>query len=124
MPLRNTSNVMTLHNANVFNSADEAGQSFDVSNYTEVVIYAKTTAKAGTTPGLTLDVEVSQDNSEWHKHTQLLVFANDAIPSGGLFHDAVQVSNIGKWLRVNNPAAPTGSATPTVTMTIKMIGKN
>lgn len=121
MPLRNASDVFNLYTTELISAANDASAAFDTSRYTEAVIYIRTTAKAGTTPGLTLDVEVSDDNTNWHQHSQAVVISDPTVP---LNHAAVLVTNLGKWIRLNNPAAPTGSASPSLTITALLIAKN
>ncbi len=121
MSLRNTSDVFTLYASELINAANDASSAFDVSRYTEVIIYIRTTAKAGSAPVVTLDVEVSGEETatHWHQHSQAVVITDPAVPVN---HPAVRVTNLGKWLRLNNPAAPgTGDS---VTVSAIMRGKN
>lgn len=122
MPLRNASDVINLYTAQLIDNAGEASVSFDVSRFTEVVIYIRTTAKAGTTPAVVLDAEVSGDNDNFHTHTANILTITD--PTVPINHAAILLTNLGKWLRIINPAAPTGSSSPSLTVTAIMIGKN
>lgn len=122
MPLRNASDVLNLYTAQLINAAGEASTAIDVSNYTEVVIYIRTTAKAGTTPAVVLDAEVSGDNLNFHTHTANILTITD--PTVPVDHAAILLTNIGKWLRIRNPLIPSGSGSPSLTVTATMIGKN
>ena len=122
MPLRGTSDVFNLYTMQVINAAGEASVAFDVSRYTEVVIYIRTTAKVGTTPAVVLDAEVSGDNTNFHTHTANILTITD--PTVPIDHAAVLLTNLGKWLRIRNPLIPSGSSSPSLTVTATMIGKN
>tara|TARA_Y100000310_G_scaffold341086_1_gene439041 strand:+ start:536 stop:910 length:375 start_codon:yes stop_codon:yes gene_type:complete len=96
----------------------------NVAGYTEASIYVKVTAKSGTTPAAALDVEVSHDNSEFHKDSDITTITDPTVTTDYLA--AVhKVTNLGaRWLRVSAPSGMGGSSTPTFTVTVKADLKN
>ena len=110
-------NTFTLY-ANVTVSAiDQASQSFLIDNFEEAVILIDVTAVTGTNPTLDLDVEVSEDNDTWFKLQDVTQI------TGVAKSDAVQITNFGKYVRLNNPAAPGGTDNPSFTLTATLIAK-
>jgi hypothetical protein len=85
------------------------GTGISCEHYTEVNIFFRCTSVSGTSPTIDFDIELSHDGTNWHKVadvTQITAAVNLA---------PVQLTNIGKWIRVTS-SAPGGSSTPTLTM--------
>ena len=120
MPVRSTSR-QTLYSQQVINTANENSASINYANYTEPVVYIRVTAKAGTSPTLDLDVEMSDDNTNWHKKSDVTQISD---PTVTFRADVVSVTNLGQYIRLNNPTAPGGSSTPTMTVDAFIILKN
>ena len=115
MPVRNT-RVFTLLNAKVITGAQD-GDSVDVSGYLEFILLIRVSSTGGTSPTLDLDIEVSDDNTTFHKEgdiTQITANGNE---------DATKHTNLGKYVRLSNSALG-GSSTPTFTVTAILIAKN
>ncbi len=110
-------NTFTLYAEITLSAADQASQSFLLDGFEESVILIDVTAVSGSSPTVDLDVEVSEDGTDWFKLQdvpQLTAVAKAP---------AVQVTNFGKYLRLNDPAIPGGSSTPTLTLTAILIAK-
>ena len=110
-------NTFTLYAAIVLSAADQASQSFLLDGFEEAVILINVTAVTGTSPTVDLDVEVSENGDDWFKRQDV-----SQITTAGKL-DAVPVTNFGKYLRLNNPAALGGTDTPQFTLTATLIAK-
>lgn len=105
----------------LISSANQASESVDAGRFTEAAVYVKATAKAGTTPAVTFDVETSHDNTDWHVDSTIPVITDPTVPFNAPVHRIVGA--LGKWIRLNNPAAPTGSGSPTLTVSAVVVLK-
>lgn len=121
---------MTLHNTHeytlysagtVVSTADSASTALAVSHFREGIILLAVTAKSGTTPTVDFDVETSDDETNWHKLEDITQI-NDPDVASQYNHPAHKVTNFGKFIRVNNPAAVTGSGSFTMGKSV-FIGK-
>ena len=111
----------TLYSQKVIDAAAENSASVDCSNYIEGIIFIRVTAKSGTdTPTLDLDVEMSDDNTNWHKHSDVTQISDPTVPFKA---GVVSVTNLGKYLRLNNPVIP-GGTSPSFTTDAFIVLKN
>ena len=111
------SNTFTLYSAVTLSAADQASTSQLLDGFEEAVILINVTAVSGTSPTVDLDVEISDNEEDWYKLQdvpQITAVGKQA---------AVQVTNFGKYLRLNDPAVPGGSDTPTVTLSAVIVAK-
>lgn len=88
--------------------------SITVAAFSEAVVYIKVTAKSGTTPSIAFDIETSHDESDWHKHTDVTTITDPTVTTSH-YADAVQLTNLGQFIRINNPDGVGGSSTPSLT---------
>ena len=110
-------NTFTLYSAITLSAADQASQSFLLDGFEEAVILINVTAVTGTSPTVDLDVEISEDGTNWHKLQDIPQLTAVAKAP------AVQVTNFGKFLHLNDPATPGGTGSPSITLTATLIAK-
>ncbi len=112
------SNTFTLYSAGTqLSAANQASTSQLLDGFEEAVILINVTAIAGASPTVDLDVEVSDDETNWYKLQDVPQLSAVAKAP------AVQVTNFGKYLRLNDPAVPGGSSTPSITLTAVIVAK-
>ena len=121
MPQRSTEKK-TLLASTQLTSTPVSGTGISVSAWLEGVILITVTAKGGTSPAVDLDVETSEDGTNWFKLQDVTQISDPTI--GTTVPPAVQVSNFGKRIRLNNPDGMSGSSTPTMTLSADIVVKN
>ena len=121
MPVHNTV-VKTLYSSQAITSTPSASVAVSVRGYSEGVILVRSTAIGGTSPGVDLDVEVSDDEvaAQWYKEGDISTFTPAVAATN---HTAHKVTNMGQWLRINNPGGINGSSTPTLTIVAVIVLK-
>jgi len=107
----------TLFSEATLTSANGMGSGITSKSFETAIILVKATAKVGSTPQLDLDVEVSSDQSSWHKYSDIPQL-ND--PTMTYYAPAVLVSQLGEYIRVNNPAGMTSGTSMDVEVKIML----
>ena len=118
MPLRTSPEPRELWTDEVITSSAEASESIGCEHYDEAQVFIKVTAKVGTTPTVTLVVQTSHDDSDWHLHTSVPQIADPTLTS---YETVVSLTNIGKYLRIRSPGLSSGTSM-TVTATVVLKG--
>ena len=90
-------------------TGQSASGSIDVSEYRECMVVVRLAAVTGTSPTLDIDVEFSDDNSNWHKDSDITQITDSEASTARPVHKVT--SPLGKFMRL----VPTigGSDTPT-----------
>lgn len=108
--------------AKTINAAQQSTDSIECGRHREATIYVTVTATSGTNPTLDLDVETSPDNTGWHKDSDIPQISSPVLP---YYHPAYKLAgNIGRFIRINNPTAPGGSGSPSMTLDIWVVLKD
>ena len=116
MNVRN--DTFDLYTGQTLSAANQNSQAIEVGSYTEAVITINVTAISGTSPTVDLDIEISDDNgTTWFKHEDI----TQLTAVGKTVHRVT--APFGSRLRLNDPAVPGGSSTPTITLTVRLMVK-
>jgi hypothetical protein len=106
--------------ASVGETVDTVGGSWvNTQGYETAIILITASAKSGTTPQLDLDVEISGDETNWHKLDDIPQI-NDPTVTSTYRHAAYEVPALGMFLRVNNPVAMGSSDTLTIEVKVML----
>ena len=121
MPVR-TTGVLVLLASKTVTSAVIGGSGIAVGRWIEGLVLISVTAND--TSGVhDLDIETSDDQTDWHKLVDVTQINNPTVPADGRFEvDAVQLTNFGKFIRLNNPGGITSGTS--LTLEALFIGKN
>ena len=116
MTVRN--DTFDLYTASTLSAANQNSQAIEVGSYTEAVITINVTAESAADVTVDLDVEISDDNgTTWFKHEDI----TQLTAVGKTVHRVT--APFGSRLRLNDPAVPGGSSTPTMTLTARLMVK-
>jgi hypothetical protein len=109
--------VHNLRSAAVLGSGANYTEWKDVGELSEALIITNVTAKSGTSPTLDTVLQTSPD-----KGTTVFDMADSFTQITDVAKQVVKITNFGKWIRLKQTIG--GSATPTLTMTVDLVGKS